>query len=98
MCRIRCGFSYPPCVHLSRVSIFFYVLTLIIFKTNFGIALFVQYYLVFAALIFVSGPCMGTEGIAMSPDDLAGLDSSRPDPDKKTENPEHEAEKAGIND
>ncbi len=70
-------------------------------------ALFVQYYLVFAALMFVSGPCMATEFDVKSPDHqdagghLSHLQKSDPDKtdaDQKTEKPQHEAEKAGIND
>jgi hypothetical protein len=79
---------------MPRVAIFFYDLMFIMFKTDLGIILIIQYGLVFTALMVFSGPCMGTE-VLIQPQEQA--------PEQQaetiiTEQSKHEAEKAGIED
>jgi hypothetical protein len=95
----------PVRLPTARLSIFFYDLISIIFKTVLGSILMIQYGLIFAALMCLSDTCSGTEVGIQPQDGVSGpqapggaVELSKPGQGEKTQKPQHEAEKAGIND
>ncbi len=108
MAKVQNSFSF----FIFVMSIFFYDLMYIIFKTDFGVILIMQYSFVFSALMIASGPCMATQ-MGVQPQEQASSHDQAPggpvqpsmsdaadgaEPVKKTEKPKYDAEKSGIED